>query len=371
LRAFLLYLIVMLHTNRFFDFFPPPQFLEMPAIGIDISGRSVRFAELKHKGGAFVLGRFGEKEIPPGVVVSGQIRKHEELRNVLAELKQEHDFTFVRISLPEEQGYSLKIQIPRVKPKEIYESLELQLQEHVPLAAQEAVFDYSLVACGEEMKDVYEIGLSVMPHKVIESYVRLFNGTGLIPLSFEFEAHAIARSVIKQGNCDAFILLDIGATRTGIAVQSQGVITFTSTINVGGHSLTESISNTLGISFEEAKQQKESRGLLDGKGDPLYQALISRLAVLRDEFNKHYTYIKTHKNITGKGENNVKRIVVCGGEANVPGFANYLAATLKTDIEIANPWTNVNSLTDYVPEIPSNHALRYVTALGLAQRSPL
>jgi len=361
----------MLRTNRFFDFFPPPQFLEMPVIGIDISDRSVRFAELKHKDGAFVLGKFGEKKISSGVVVSGQIRKQEELRSVLAELKQEHAFTFARISLPEEQGYSLKIQIPRVKPKEIYESLELQLEEHVPLSAQEAVFDYSLVASGEELKDIYEIGLSVIPRKFIESYVHLFNGTGLTPLSFEFEAHAIARSVIRQGNCDAFLLLDIGARRTGIAVQSQGIITFTSTINVGGHSLTESISKELGISFEEAKQQKESRGLLDGKGDPLYQALISRLAVLRDEVNKHYTYIKTHKNITGNGENGIERIIICGGEANVPGFANYLAATLKTDIEIANPWTNVNPLTDYIPEISRNHALRYVTALGLAQRSPL
>ena len=65
------------------------------------------------------------------------------------------------------------------------------------------------------------------------------------------------------------------------------------------------------------------------------------------------------------------RIIVCGGEANVPGLANYLAATLKTDIEIANPWININPLTHYIPEIPRNHALRYVTALGLAMRFPL
>jgi len=361
----------MLHTNRFFDFFPPPQFLEMPAVGIDISDRSVRFAELKRKSGAFVLGKFGEKKIPSGIVISGQIRKQDELREVLAALKQEHDFTFVRISLPEQQGYSLKIQIPRVKPNEIYESLELQLEEHVPLSVQEAVFDYHLVTCSDEEKGVYEIGLSVMPYKIIKSYVHLFDNTGLTPLSFEFEVHAIARSVIKQDDCGAFLLLDIGATRTGVAVQSRGVITFTSTIDVGGHSLTESIAKALGISFEEAEQKKESRGLLDGKGDPLYQALITRLSVLRDEINKHYTYIKTHKNIIGKGESNVERIVICGGEANVPGFANYLATTLKVDIEIANPWTNINPLTDYIPEIPSNHALRYVTALGLAQHSPL
>lgn len=343
----------------------------MPAVGIDISDRSVRFAELKRGVGGLVLGKFGEQSIPQGIVVGGQIRKQNEMRKLLADMGKEHGFFFVRISLPEELGYSLKIRIPRVKKKEIYESLELQLADHVPLSPQEAVFDYQLAPCKAHSEDAtYEIGLSVMPLSVIESYMQLFENTGLTPLSFEFEAHAIARAIVKSGDCGTFLLLDIGATRTGLAVESEGMLTFTSTIDVGGYSFTESVARTLNISFAEAQKHKEERGLLGGKEDPLYQALIARMSVLRDEINKHYAYIRSHENIIKRGSGTVERIIICGGEANVPGLANYLATTLNTDIQIANPWVNVNSLTRYIPEIPSNHALRYATALGLALPFP-
>jgi len=361
----------MLHANAFFRFFPPPHFLEMPAVGIDISDRTIRFAELKRGVGGFTLGTFGEVFIPPGIVVGGEVRKPDEVRKVLSELGKKHGFSFVRISLPEEKGYSLKIQIPKVKHKEIYESLELQLEEYVPLSIHEAIFDYRVVTCGAKNEDeVYNVGLSVMPQSIIQSYVNLFQGTELIPLSFEVEAHAIARAIIRKKDCGTLLILDIGATRTGLAVQSKGVITFTSTINVGGHSLTESAARALNLSFEEAQLRKEQQGLLVGKEDKLYQALIEHLSVLRDEINKHYTYIHSQENIIGKGGVGIEKIVICGGEANVPGLANYLATTFKVDIEIANPWININSLKHYIPELSSNHALRYATALGLALNFP-
>ena len=339
----------------------------MPAVGLDISDRAIRFAELTRSSDGFVLKAFGEETLPPGIVVGGLIRKHDEIRGVLQTMGKKHALSFIRTSLPEEQGYSLKINIPHVKPEEIYESLELQLTDHVPLSPQEAVFDYQIVTCGmHENKEAYEIGLSVMPQKIVESYLNIFNGTGLTPLSFEFEAHSIARAIVKKGACGAFLLLDIGATRTGIAVQSEGVITFTSTINVGGNSFTEAVARSLNISFEDAQRRKEAEGLLGGKEDALYQALIARLSVLRDEINKHYEYIRSHENIVGKNSDVIDRIIICGGEANVPGLPHYLAVTLNMDVEIANPWININPLTHYVPEIPSNHALRYATALGLA-----
>lgn len=339
----------------------------MSAAGLDISDRSIRFAELKRGEGGLVLGKFGEHSIPHGLVVQGLIKKGDELKDILTNLGREYGFSFVCISLPEQQGYSLKIEIPKVLPHEIRESIELQLGDYVPIAPHEAVFDYQVSSCknGEKEKK-YDVGLSVMPLNIVSSYLSLFEGTGLMPLSFEFEAHAIARAVIRSDDCGTFLLLDIGATRTGLAVQSRGIITFTSTINVGGYSLTDSVARSLAISFQEAERQKESRGLLGGKEDALYQSLITRLSVLRDEIRKNYDYALSHENIIEDKERGVDRIILCGGETNVPGLANYLAATLNTDVEIANPWVNVNPLHHYVPEIPSNHALRYATAIGLA-----
>ena len=356
----------MLYSSSFFKFFPPPRFLEMPAVGLDISDEAVRFAGLKRGHGGFVLGTHGEESIPPGIVVQGEIRKPEELSDILARLGKEYQFSFVNFALPEQQGYSLKVKIPRVRPKDIYESLELQLDQYVPIAPQETVFDYDLVRCGVRQEDTtLDIGLSAMSLDVVQSYMKIFENTDLTPLSMEFEAHSIARAVVKGGDCGTYILVEIGSTRTGFSVYSKGIITFTSTINIGGSLLTESIARTLGISLEKAQEAKEAQGLLGGKEDPVYQAIMARLSVLKDEIATHCEYARSHDNVIDKGTS-VDGIILCGGEAHIPGLVEYVSGALTMEVFIANPWININPLTHYVPEISGNHALRYATALGLA-----
>ena len=84
----------MLYSSSFFKFFPPPRFLEMPAVGLDISDEAIRFAGLKRGHGGFVLGTYGEESIQPGIVVQGEIRKPEELSDILARLGKEYQFSF-------------------------------------------------------------------------------------------------------------------------------------------------------------------------------------------------------------------------------------------------------------------------------------
>ncbi len=356
----------MRRTNAFFRFFPPPRFLSLPAAGINISDRSIRFAKLKHGEGGFVLDSFGEQPIPQGLVSAGQIQKPKELTGLLSAFRQTYGLSFIRASLPEQEGYSLRVKIPRVERKEIHQSLELQLEEYVPLSARDAVFDYTPIECvaPDPAANTLEVGLSVMPRKVIEGYADLFYDAGLVPLSFELEAHAIARAIIGEGECGTYVLLDIGAMRTGISVFSRGAIVFTSTITIGGYALTQSIAEELHIPFSRAQELKESEGLWGEAG--LFAVSRSKFSALREEIGKHLSYIRTRQDVADDGA--IEKIILCGGDANLPGLTEYLYETLKTPIEFGNPWININSLEEYVPEIPLNHSLRYAPALGLAIR---
>ena len=53
--------------------FPPPRYLQMPALGMDISDRSLKFVEILEKGGALRLGRFGKRTLPEGLIEAGEI----------------------------------------------------------------------------------------------------------------------------------------------------------------------------------------------------------------------------------------------------------------------------------------------------------
>jgi len=359
----------MLHKKSFFKFFPTPHFLLRPAVGLDISDRSIRFAELIKKDSEIVLGDYGEKEIPEGVLVEGDIKDIDILKDVLKNIKEVYDFRFVRLSLSEQQSYLFKITLPRVEQNILKKNIEEQLVGHVPLPRESLNFDYTIVKCGQNRKkNQIDVGVAVMPHAVVAQYLTILTESGLVPLSFELEAHAITRAIVDPDDCGTIMIVDIGATRTGIAIVSDGIIQFTTTLNVGGNLLTKAVIKRFNIDFKEAQERKERVGLIadkNGESD-MFSALVLPVSTLRDEIKRYWMYWHTQQ---AEAHRKIEKIILCGGEANVPGLREYLSASLKEYVEMGNPWRNITNFENYIPEIPYNHSLRYTTALGLALSS--
>ncbi|MCK9345152.1 MAG: pilus assembly protein PilM [Candidatus Pacebacteria bacterium] len=355
--------------SKFYQFFPPPQFVQMPAVGLDISDTSMRFVELVEKRKGFVIGAFGEYGIPQGVIESGEVKKPEELRALFLELKKEHpELEFVSVSLPEEKAYLFELRLPIMKYSEVRGSIEFGLEEHVPLTAAEALFDYEIIK--EDNASIYA-SVSVVPRTLVEGYLEAFKETGITPIAFEMEAHSLARAVIPRGDTETCMIVDFGKTRTGIAIISDGVVQFTSTIPVGGTSLTESIAKNLKIAYDEAEKIKREKGISGSSGDEnLFLAVMSTISVLREEINKHQTYWQEHADSYGNRRLPIKKIYLCGGDSVLAGFPGFLATGLSSPVELSNTMVNVNTLEDYIPEISFNDSLRYAAALGLALRRP-
>lgn len=355
-----------MQRSKFYNFFPPPKFLQMSAVGLDISDTSMRFLELIEKHDGFVLGRFGERTIPRGVIESGEVKKGEDLRAILEEIKKTYNLEFVSASLPEERAYLFGLKLPLMKHNEISGAVELSLEEHVPIKAGDAIFDYDIIK-GTEAN--LHVSVSVVPRALVDGYLGAFLGTGIIPVAFEVEAQSIARSVVPEGESDSFIVVDFGKTRTGISIVSDGVAEFTSTILVGGDSLTEAIAKGMNISYDEAEKVKRERGVFEGITDEnLSLALVAAISILRDEILRHQSYWQTHNDEFGKKHTEIKKVYLCGGDSNLSGFAGYLASGLAVPVELANTLINVNKLKEYVPEISFEDSLRYATAIGLALR---
>lgn len=354
--------------SKFFQFFPPPQFLQMPVAGLDISDRAMRFVELIEARKGVVIGRFGERLIPRGVIEGGEVKKVAELRAIFVDLKKEYGLEFVSASLPEEKAYLFDLHLPSMKRKEIRGAIELSLEEHVPIKAAESLFDYEIA---KETETTTSVNVSAVPRDLVDGYLEAFEGSGITPVSFEVEVQALARAVVPEHEPKTVMIVDFGRTRTGIAIVSQGIVEFTSTIPVGGGALTEAIAKKTGVSYDEAEKIKREKGVTQStQDDDLSVALIASVSVLRSEISRHYTYWQTHGDEYGKKRPPVEKIYLCGGDSNLVGFSEYLAAGLSVPVELSNVLVNVNTLEDYVPEISFGDSLRYATAIGLALHRP-
>ncbi len=351
-------------SSAFFSIFPPTKYVSMSSVGIDISDQSLRYVELLPCRGGLKLGRFGEKKVPPGVMLSGKISDTKKMIEILSELKKEVKINFVRVSLPEEQIYLYKTKIPILKNDEIKNALELQLEEHIPISPHDAVFDYDLVKSTE---DSYEIEVAAINETTVETYTEIFHKAGLMPLSFELEASAIARAIVLNGTKGTILFVDFGETRTGISVVTDGIVQYTSTVDIGGSMLTSMIQKEMNLSYEQAEAMKKKNGLIRGTdGVELSTVLLGAISILRDEINKNFVYWHTHKDEDGNDRPKIEKIILCGGDSNLKGLVDYLETSMRLPIVLGDVWVNINKSKEFVPEIFFGDSLSYVTALGLA-----
>jgi len=87
--------------NLIMRFFPPPAFLTMPSVGVDISDRSIKFLEFERVKDTYKLGAFGDVSLEKDAVVGGEIKNEEGLIDGLKDIRGKVKPMFVRASLPE------------------------------------------------------------------------------------------------------------------------------------------------------------------------------------------------------------------------------------------------------------------------------
>jgi type IV pilus assembly protein PilM len=344
--------------------FPPPNFLVEPSFGLDISDESLKFVELIKTKNGVRLGRYGERTIPPGVIESGKIKNSKKMEEILSKLRKEEGVKSVRVSLPEEQMYLFQLRLEKAGLKNVREGIELALEEHVPIQAEDAIFDYDLV---KEDAQSLEVQVATIPKNIIENYLLIFEHSKISVQSFELEAQAISRAVIKKGDMETYMIVDFGKKRTGIFIVSHGIVMFTSTLDVGGEMLTNVIQKSFNVSFEEAEKMKHQYGLQrNTENKEMFALILNSVSILRDEIAKHFLYWHTHKDEENKNNPAIKKIILCGGDSNLIGLSDYISVSMKNSVQMANVWINIINTENYIPEIDFRQALSFSTALGLA-----
>jgi Tfp pilus assembly PilM family ATPase len=311
-------------SKNFFDFFPPLKFLEMPSVGFSISDTSLRFVELRDHEGTFVLGDYSQRVIPIGAIDAGYINKPEQVIEALGDLKKKYDLKFIKATLPEEKAFVFRTQIPTIVREEMRNAVEFTIEENVPMSVSDVEFDFTIVPCAEVSSEHTDVAVCVVPKKVIEAYMAIFNEVGLTVTAFELESQAIARSVVDTEDKASYLILNLEKNKTGFYIATAGAVHFTSTMSINADDLPE----------------------------------------LTEEISKIYWH--AHGEKKEKGGTKIVKIILCGEGATKNGVKEFIFNKLGIEVEVANVWKNVFVLDKYVPDISLNDSLGFAAAIGLA-----
>lgn len=352
---------------------PPPAYITMPCVGVDISDNSLKYVGFEptlRKGVPRKLTEWGDIDIPSGVVERGSVLDSQKLVAVLKEFKQKTKADFVRVSLPEERAYLFETEVKKNMPlNEVRGLLEFRLEENVPIPSREVFFDYSILPVAPSSKTA-TISVVAYAKETIQTYFDACVAADLRPVTFEVEAQAMARSMVPQDIAGAVMIVDFGKTRTGIGIVYNGVLLYTSTIDIGGEQLSQVLRKVLGDSIAESELTsiKNTQGLLRGvESSDISDALISTVSVIKDDLATRMQY--WHMRNGNDESRRINSVILCGGSANLKGFPEYLTETLRVPAFRGNVWENTFSLDDTIPPIDLRHSYGYAVAIGLALKN--
>lgn len=346
--------------------FPPPRLLTLPSAGVDISESSLKYIQFRRRESYRTVASWGDIPIPPGVIARGSVADTGKLADVLRGVRAACGTPYVRMSLPEERAYLFETTVERGTPeKDIRSLLEFRMEENVPLSPKDALFDYDIVE--EPEGGALHVGVTVYAKETIMNYYDACARAGLLPLSFEVEADAIARAAVPPGDFGGAMILDLGRMRTGVGIVHRGALLYTSTIDIGGQQFTDALIRQTGpLEEEQAATLKNERGLMrTGEGD-VYEALLPVVSALKDEIETRITYWNTRS--IEAGERAITKIILCGGSVNMAGLPEYVSETLGITAERAEVWRNAGLAPGTVPPIIRRCSYGYATAIGLALR---
>jgi type IV pilus assembly protein PilM len=344
------------------------------AFGLDLSDLSIKIALLKEAGGHLELVSFGRQEIPENVIEGGVIKKEDELIALIKravddvqgqKIKTQHCI----VSLPETESYIRMVQLPKIKNEEIPEAIKWELEANIPIALDDIYFDWQVV--DKTSENQLNILVGALPKALVDPYLSVIKKAGLKPLAFEIESVATLQALIKDGvSQEATMIIDLGAKKTTLVIFVKNSIWLTTGLSVSSAELIYDIAKLLKIDQNKAKNLKFKVGLdQEEEQGKVYQAIEPRLLELVNEINKYIDYYQSSKIAKPGSRQNISKILLCGGGANMKGLSAFLSARLKVQVSVGNPWINIfTSSSDELPEIAFGDSLSFTTALGLALR---
>lgn len=337
----------------------------MPArgfFGIDIGTYTSKIVQMSREGQGFRLITFGQISTPKGLFSESEVDVQstvESIKKLLSEKKVETNS--VTASLPENKVFTRTITLSSLTDKELSSAIRWQAEQYIPLPISEVSLRYSVVdryptPQGERM----DILLVAAPLTVVNKYMDALKKIGLNPVAIETEPVAISR-VIDSTEVSSAILLDLGATDSTISVLKKNRVFFTRTIATGGDAFTRAIASEFNIQPEQAREYKSAYGMLEDQAQgKVVAALRPVVGVIIEEIDRT---IALHQNKVANDP--LKRLILVGGTALMPGLAAYMASNLNMDVEIADAWSHVVNRQDIPPEAAALSP-EYATAAGLA-----
>lgn len=337
-------------------------------VGLDIGFSTIKIVVLDRGSNPPKLVSLGTIAAPqPGIMsdadvdleaVAGAIKKL-----MTAAKIEEHEIT---AALPEAKVFTRVVDdLPFLTDAELPSAIRYASEEFIPLPINEVNLNWQiLLRTDKEKQSKTVVFIVASPKNIVNKYIKVFNMAGLRMRALETEIIATARSLVGSNVFSpTSLIMQMGANTTDLAVVSQGLILLTRAISTGGMALTRALAQQFNFEIGQAEEYKKVYGLsgeqLEGKVfetlKPVIDVILGETKRVIQSFQVKYP------------QNPIKRVVLSGGGAKMPGLVVYMANNLGLEVQEADPWFSIAKDKSIIVKLSQEGPL-YSVAVGLALR---
>lgn len=270
----------------------------------------------------------------------------------------------VALGLPARKTYTAVVEVPNAPIKEISNSIKYGADQYIPMAVEDAEVDYAVLGVSPNDPLKAEVLITSTAKDYAEESMENLEKIGLNVIAQEPEPLAMARALAPIGLADARMLIDLGETSTDLVVVYQGAPRLVRSIPGGLASLAKTVSTSLDIHDDQARQYILRFGLAQDKMDgKVFKALDTTLETFSMELGKSVRFFQ-QKYVGSQ----VGGIVLSGFAGVIPFIAEYIEVKTSVPTVQGNPWQYVR-VTPEQQQALLPVASEFAVAIGLAERS--
>lgn len=311
---------------------------------MDIGSYSLKLAEIGRSGTGYALNRYRQVSLPKGVISEGMLTEPHILTEKIKELFELSGARCRNVvtSLSGNSVIAQRVTFAKMPAEELRVLIHDEASKYLPFDSMEDVsYDFQILGENEFNSTQMDVMLVAAKSEIVESYADAIRGAGLNPVIMDVDSFALETMYEENYDIDddeIVILVNVGASMTNINVLKNGGSVLTRDFALGGEHINEALQQSMGLnSLDEAERVKLDGVEGDGEAQRGFtENLLAAADQICSEIQRSVDYYRSTY-----GGTEIKAVLLSGGSAAMPGFAEHLGERMNIRTEIINPFRNI------------------------------
>jgi len=231
-------------------------------VGLDIGSSSLKLGEIISSSRGHILNRFLQIPLPKGIIIDGVLADSGALSLKIKELFKNSGCKHKGIvtSLGGSSVIIKKVTLDQMNEEELRDLIHDEAGKYLPFDNMEDVYyDFQILGDNNYNPNQMDIIIVAAKKDVVNSYLEAITAAGLNVVIMDvapFVLETVYETNYEFDNDKTVVIINIGASVTGINVVKGGMSIFTRDFALAGNTITESLQEKYKLTLMKQKKSK-------------------------------------------------------------------------------------------------------------------